>query len=123
MPRTSTCRLKNLSTQGIAPVSQTDLFRAKPNKMWLYVGKVINTVTESIIKDYIINKIKITDSDKVEVYNLSLLGKSHAFQVAIDASVFEKVNCADFWPNVRRFHFNFRKMKQHYLEKPSKGVE
>ncbi|KAK9871858.1 hypothetical protein WA026_015104 [Henosepilachna vigintioctopunctata] len=109
LPRTSISGLKNLGTQGIAPVSEKDIFRAKPSKMWLYVRKVINTVTESIVKDYIKNQIKITDSDKVEVYKLSLLGKSHAFQVGIDASLFEKVNCADFWPNgIRRFHFDFR---------------
>ncbi|KAK9892514.1 hypothetical protein WA026_020501 [Henosepilachna vigintioctopunctata] len=99
--------------------------------MWLYVGKAMNTVTDSIVKDYIMNKCDSTDADKVEVYTLSLLRKSLAFQLRVDISLFDKVNCAEFWPSgtvIRRFHFDFNEIrkestgKQNFLAKPSKGV-
>ncbi|KAK9882552.1 hypothetical protein WA026_021900 [Henosepilachna vigintioctopunctata] len=118
--RTSMSGVKNIETQGCATVSETDVFRAKPSKMWLYVGKAMNSVTESIVKEYIINKCNITDSDEVEVYRLSSLGKSLAFQVGIDVSRYDEVNCADFWPKgiiIRRFHFDFKTMKKESIKK------
>ncbi|KAK9887208.1 hypothetical protein WA026_021051 [Henosepilachna vigintioctopunctata] len=132
MPRTSVSRMKNIETKGIATVSETDVFRAKPSKMWLYVGKAMNTATETIVKDYIMNKCNSTDADKVEVYKLPLLGKSLAFQIGVDISLFDQVNCADFWPKgivIRRFHFDFNKTKKdttgkhNFLGNQSKGVE
>ncbi|KAK9887553.1 hypothetical protein WA026_023358 [Henosepilachna vigintioctopunctata] len=89
-------------------------------------GRAMTSVTESIVKDFIVSKCKITE---VEIKKLSFLGNSSAFQVGIDPAYFEAINQAEFWPQgiiVRRFHFDFKKMntkgKNHFLCNPSQGT-
>ncbi|KAK9880141.1 hypothetical protein WA026_008656 [Henosepilachna vigintioctopunctata] len=117
--RTLTNWMKNPDTEGSATVASTDSFRAKPSKRWLYVGRAMKTVTESIVEDYIIKKCNITEKDEVEIFKSALLGKSEAFQVGIDPTHLSKISCAEFWPKgiiIRRFHFDFKKMKKEDIE-------
>ncbi|KAK9872810.1 hypothetical protein WA026_019594 [Henosepilachna vigintioctopunctata] len=121
LPKTKT-KTNQYETRGCASVSTGDSFRAKPSKMWLYVGRAMTSVTESIVKDFIVSKCKITEVEDVDVKKLSLLGNSSAFQVGIAPAYFEEINRAEFWPQgiiIRRFHFDFKKNnttgKNHFL--------
>ncbi|KAK9884223.1 hypothetical protein WA026_005172, partial [Henosepilachna vigintioctopunctata] len=78
-PKTNT-KANQYETRGSAKVSAGDSFRAKLSKMWLYVGRAMTSVTQSIVKDFILSKCKITDIEEVEVKKLSLLGNFSAFQ-------------------------------------------
>lgn len=107
-----THRRERPSTRGSAQVSAEDSFKARPSKMWLYVGRAMPTVTGTVVEEYMVRKCGITDKNEVEVKELPFVGKSRAFQVGIDPGYFEKVNCGEFWPKgiiIRKFYFGFRK--------------
>ncbi|KAK9871735.1 hypothetical protein WA026_014188 [Henosepilachna vigintioctopunctata] len=122
LPKTKT-KTNQYETRGCASVSTGDSFRAKPSKMWLYVGRAMTSVTKSIVKDFKVSKCNITEVEDVDVKKLSLLGNSSAFQVGIAPAYFEEINRAEFWPQgiiVRRFYFDFKKNnttgKNHFLD-------
>lgn len=86
------------------------MFKARPSKMWLYVGKADESVEETHVTDYIKKKCSITEDDHVIVKKLPLLGRSRAFQVGIEPTFYDMLNNADFWPSgviIRRFNFRF----------------
>lgn len=102
-------------TKGTAPTDAGDLFKARPSKIWLYVGRAEQTVTEAEVTDYIVKKCSVTDKSEVEVKKLDFIGRSSAFQVGVDTKYQDSVNNPEFWPAgiiVRRFKFPARKPRQ-----------
>ncbi|KAK9875286.1 hypothetical protein WA026_007683 [Henosepilachna vigintioctopunctata] len=57
LPKTKT-KTNQYETRGCASVSTGDSFRAKPSKMWLYVGRAMTSVTESIVKTSYFQNVK-----------------------------------------------------------------
>lgn len=103
---------KYAGTRGSAPPDPDNMFKARPSKMWLYVGKVAETVEEAHVINYITKKCSIKEEDQVIVRKLPLLGRSRAFQVGIDPKFYDELNKSEFWPNgviIRRFNFRFKR--------------
>lgn len=99
---------KYAHTKGTALPDPDDMFKARPSKMWLYVGKAAETVEETHVAEYIKKKCSISEDDQLVVRKLSLLGRSRAFQVGIDPKYYDVLSNGDFWPNgviIRRFNF------------------
>lgn len=109
---TTTYKRQQVFAKGSASVAADDAFKAKPSKMWLYIGRAVHTVTEQIVEDYITKGCNIVDKSELEIKGLPFVGKSRAFQVGIDPSYYEKVNCGEFWPKgivIRRFYFGSKR--------------
>lgn len=97
-------------TKGTAPSQPDDTFRAKPSKMWLYVGRALETVTERDVLEHLRKGCRITSEDEIVVKRLASKGRSSAFQVGIDPGYYSQVLRGEFWPAgivVRKFIFRF----------------
>lgn len=101
-------------TRGTATSSPQEKFKARPSKMWLYVGRADESVEESDVREYVERKCSITDKELLVVKRLSLLGRSRAFQLGIDRCYYKSLLDGSFWPSgimVRRFNFSRQAVK------------
>lgn len=105
-------------------------FKARPRKMWLYVGRVDESAGKEHVEQYIKEKCNIVDSRELDVEPLNTVGRSAAFKVGIDPKYFETVKECDFWPSgilVRRFKFQAKRLDRqssgNFLDRNFAGPE
>lgn len=111
MSRDALQRRQRNETKGTAKTDPGDPFKARPRKMWLFVGRADDSVSVDTVRAYIANKCTVARQEELYVRKLSSVGKAGAFQVGIDPAYYEMVNVPEFWPSgivVRRFNFNYR---------------
>lgn len=95
-------------TTGTVVTEENAAFRARPIKMWVYVGKVREGVSVDVVKKYVMDKCKTTNLNDVTVRQLQTGGKSTSFQVGVHPKYYEELKLGEFWPAgvvVRRFNF------------------
>ena len=110
--------------QNAIPLEEQDSgFTGKPanKKIWLFVSRARDHVTEEIVEQYLKNKINEPNT-KVEIKELptkNTTKDSKCFMVGLDYSLKEVAYTPDFWPkeiNVSRFNFI---RGRHFLEVPT----
>lgn len=108
-------KMKNRNeTRGTAETGSEEGFKAKPSKMWFYIGRAAETVSENMVCEYIKKKCSITNNEQIIVKKLNLVGNTNAFQVGIAHKYYELLNTSEFWPEgiiVRRFRFKYNTEK------------
>lgn len=107
--RTGRVRFAN-TTIGTGATDSNSDFKARPRKMWLYVGRANENVKSNHVENYIKTRCGIENSDELSVRELAFLGRSPSFQVGVDAKYFDMINTSEFWPSgilIRRFNFKF----------------
>lgn len=95
-------------TTGTVVTKEDAVFRARPIKMWVYVGKVDKDVSEAVVRKYVMEKCKTTDLNDVIVRPLQSTSRSTSFQVGVHPRYYEELKLGEFWPAgviVRRFNF------------------
>lgn len=110
-------------TIGTKSTEQDATFRARPSKMWLYIGKVNEGVGQEVVEKYIKEKCPVSSTNDLIVKQLPTLGRSPSFQVGIDVRYYDKLKLAEFWPSgivVRRYNFRVNKTRQ-ISEEPSQN--
>lgn len=98
---------KNIA-KGVAETRPEDSFRGKPSKMWLFVGRAVESVQEIDVATYIKKKCSFDNDELLSVKKLSVLGNTNSFQVGIDPKYYDLLVKSEFWPSgiiVRRFRF------------------
>lgn len=92
--------------------------RESKKKAWLFISHVKDTVNESTVKQYIINKTRINESENVIVKEVKVNFERKdckCFMIGVDFSLKERVYEEDFWPagvTYRRYNFNFQKITE-----------
>lgn len=102
-------------TVGTRAIEENDLFRARPSKMWLYIGKINEGVVEETVEKYIRDKVPALKPSDLVVDKLPTVGRSPSFKVGIDNKHYDELKAADFWPSgiiVRRYNFRVSNYKQ-----------
>uniref|UniRef100_A0A6P7HB54 Uncharacterized protein LOC114348557 n=1 Tax=Diabrotica virgifera virgifera TaxID=50390 RepID=A0A6P7HB54_DIAVI len=83
------------STKG-AGSEDANFVAANPSKMWLYIGKAAETVTNDIIKNYIQRKLANLKVEDVMVEQLKTVGNTSSFKVGLPIEFYDEVNTSDF---------------------------
>lgn len=101
-------------TRGTA--TDGDGFISRPSRMWVYVGRADESVTEAKVDEYIRKKCEVSNTSDLVVKTLMTKGRSPSFQVGIHPRYYETLLKDEFWPSgilVRRFNFrNDRKQQK-----------
>lgn len=108
-------------TVGTKEVHEKDEFKARPSKMWLYIGRVNEGVDEEKVERYIRGKCANANADDLVVEQLNTRGRSPSFRVGIDRKYYEALREAEFWPAgimVRRYNFKSNKTTNNAPENP-----
>lgn len=107
--------------QGFEGRPETDKHAKKDKKLWLFISKAKNHVTESIVRNYISKKTN-TDIEQISVKFLKTwyqVENNNCFLVGLDPALKSTVYNTNFWPKGVGFErFNFRR-GQHFLDNPN----
>lgn len=101
-------------TVGTKTPDENSVFKARPSKMWIYVGKVNEGVKSETVKKYIKDKCSVANDGDLVVEELPTAGRSPAFRVGVDNKYYEQLKLPDFWPSgiiIRRYNFRVNKTK------------
>lgn len=77
-------------------------------RVWMYIYRVQNNVTEKAIENYLNRKLKTKSNEKLIVKDLQTKGNNKCFMVAADIKYKDEFYSPDFWPKgvgYKRFDF------------------
>lgn len=111
-------------TVGTKLPDENSAFKARPSKMWVYVGKVNEGVSKETVEKYIRDRCSISTASDLVVEELPTVGRSPSFRVGVDNKYYEQLKLPDFWPSgiiIRRYNFRVNKIKPSE-EEPGKSA-
>ena len=91
-------------------------FKGEASKMWFYIGRVINSSTETSVMKFLKSKITLDNDEQVIIEKLNSSGRTNSFKLGIDSKFCHDLNNESFWPkNIIFRKFNFRLSHQSTL--------
>lgn len=94
-------------------------------KIWLFLSRVKDHVTEEIVKNYLENKTSSTNDIYVkEIDTFRKLKDNRCFKVGLNFILKEQAYTTSFWPKgVAVYRFNFKKEEKHLNRLRDKNTE
>lgn len=80
-------------------------------KVWMYIYRIQNSVTEEIIMNYLKEKLNLNAGEELIVRDLQTKGKNKCFMVAADFKYRDDFYSPDFWPKgvgYKRYDFKLQ---------------